>query len=188
MNYKQYDDDHKRFLNNVGKRYDLVEGYFEEAEDGQFLVTRNLTGTDIIFVTDQTYTILAENKFVGIKYALPLQHCGVLVLDYLDHVKADDDPVSYRGLMTSLPASRIIQCFKESVAPLLEQQGFVSHPREELQVNDIVIWAITPGWTSHMGIYLGDNKIIHHIANRYSSIDTIDITSDKLIGVYRYGG
>jgi hypothetical protein len=179
--------EYAKFLNNIGKRYNIIQGGFVEAEDGEFLVTDKLVGNNIIYVNRSisNYVIMSDNKFVGLDYILTTQNCAILTAKYLDYAKQDG--VNYEKMMKSIPLRKLIFYFRNAVNPLLEELGFSAVPIEDLQVNDIIVWQYNTTATSHMGVYLGDNKLIHHIPQRMSCIDTIDLTSNKVLGVYRYG-
>jgi cell wall-associated NlpC family hydrolase len=62
--------------------------------------------------------------------------------------------------------------------------GFVQV--ETLQVGDSLVYENgLPSLGNHVGVYLGENKILHHIPNKLSSIDLLDNT--KILGIFRYG-
>lgn len=180
-------EEYIKFAENIGVRYNIQQGRFVEADDGEFLVTDKLIGKGTIYLDKnrKTWSVLADNPFVGKEYFLQTQNCAILTAKYLDYAK--DDGVNYEKMMKSIPLKKLIYYFRNAVNPLLEELGFVSIPVSEIQVNDIVVWQFNDLSTSHMGVYLGDNKLIHHIPSMISCIDTIDLNSSKVLGVYRYG-
>jgi hypothetical protein len=182
-----HNEEYIKFCKNIGGRYNIQQGRFVEAEDGEFLVTDKLIGKGIIYLDKNrnTWSVLADNPFVGKEYILQTQNCAILTAKYLDYAK--DDGVNYEKMMKSIPLKKLIYYFRNAVNPLLEELGFQSIPVSEIQVHDIIVWQFNDFATSHMGVYLGDNKLIHHIPSMISCIDTIDLNSSKVLGVYRYG-
>jgi hypothetical protein len=182
-----HNEEYIKFSKNIGGRYNIQQGRFVEAEDGEFLVTDKLIGKGIIYLDKNrnTWSVLADNPFVGKEYILQTQNCAILTAKYLDYAK--DDGVNYEKMMKSIPLKKLIYYFRNAVNPLLEELGFQSIPVSEIQVHDIIVWQFNDFATSHMGVYLGDNKLIHHIPSMISCIDTIDLNSSKVLGVYRYG-
>jgi hypothetical protein len=180
-------EEYKKFLTKLGSRCNIVKGGFVDAPDGEFLITDKLVGTNIIYVNRSIadFSIMSDNKFIGLDYILTTQNCAILTAKYLDYAKQDG--VNYEKMMKSIPLRKLIFYFRNAVAPLLEELGFTSVPVEQIQVNDIIVWQYNTTATSHMGVYLGDNKLLHHIPQRISCIDNIDLSSNKVLGVYRYG-
>jgi hypothetical protein len=181
-------EQYHKFINTLGSRYNIVSGKFVLDDNGEFLVTNRLLGTGTIYLDTklETYTVLSDNPFVGLPYILKSQNCAILTAKYLDYAKKDG--VGYEKLMKSIPMRRLIYYFRNAVNPLLESIGFVAVDVKDIQLYDIIVWQFNKTATSHMGVYLGDNKMIHHIPSMISCIDTIDLNSPKVLGVYRYGG
>lgn len=180
-------EQYQEFLGNIGSRYNITGGKFIKSDDGEFLVTDKLLGKGTIFIdkSNSTYSVLSDNPFIGLPYRLKDQNCAIMTAKYLDY--ATNDGVGYEKLMKAIPMRRLIYYFRNAVNPLLEDIGFVRVPVENIQVNDIIVWQFNKTATSHMGVYLGDNKMIHHIPAMISCIDEVDLNSPKVLGVYRYG-
>ena len=65
---------------------------------------------------------------------------------------------------------------------------FLTHGFQEvetMQKGDMLVYDSVPNTISHIAIYLGDNKVLHHMPNKLSSVDILDNT--KVKGIYRYG-
>ena len=52
-----------------------------------------------------------------------------------------------------------------------EKEGFIRVTDGSLQEHDIILMNIRSNITNHAGIYIGDNKILHHLAGRLSCRD-----------------
>jgi|694.fasta_scaffold29721_3 proteasome lid subunit RPN8/RPN11 len=51
--------------------------------------------------------------------------------------------------------------------------GFSEIDGSELQEGDIILFSIGSRHINHIGVYIGDNRFIHHLYNRLSSSDTL---------------
>lgn len=63
--------------------------------------------------------------------------------------------------------------------------GFIDIKKEDIKYGDVVLFAIASRTSNHVGIYLGDDKFIHHLYQRTSSIDTFSKWNRQLIKVIR---
>lgn len=52
-----------------------------------------------------------------------------------------------------------------------EETGFYRVPIEELQVNDAILMQMHAPVPNHCAVLVEDNKILHHVTNRLSSVD-----------------
>jgi hypothetical protein len=55
----------------------------------------------------------------------------------------------------------------------------------DLQEGDCLVYECYPNIKNHVGIYINSQKILHHIPQKLSSLDTLD--NSLIIGAYRYG-
>lgn len=179
-------EEFNRLYQNMGKRYDIVLGGFIENANGTFLATDKLVGTNIIYLNKSIsdFVIISDNPFVGLEYKLATQNCANLVVDFLEIALPD---VGFAQIMDSIPFKTRLKYFTSDIDPLLRELGFIKINVADIQQYDMLVWQYNDTATSHLAAYLGNNKILHHIPNRLSCIDEIDLTSNKLLGVYRYG-
>lgn len=56
--------------------------------------------------------------------------------------------------------------------------------KEKIQIGDIVVLEY-PNKVLHIGVYLGDYKIIQTFKNSSLSINKIDLNNNRIIGIYR---
>ena len=55
-------------------------------------------------------------------------------------------------------------------------------PDEELQKNDLVLMKMRSQGFNHIGLYLGDQLLLHHLQDRLSSRDLLDEWLLRCIG------
>lgn len=66
--------------------------------------------------------------------------------------------------------------------------GFYEVEREELQKGDALLMAIDSNMLNHVGVYIGDQMVLHHLRGRLSSRDLLGEWLLKCTGrVLRYG-
>lgn len=66
--------------------------------------------------------------------------------------------------------------------------GFYEVEREELQKGDAMLMAIDSNMLNHVGVYIGDQMVLHHLRGRLSSRDLLGEWLLKCTGrVLRYG-
>ena len=69
-----------------------------------------------------------------------------------------------------------------------EAAGFYEVPLEEIQPGDALLMAIESNKLNHVGVYLGDEYLLHHLRGRLSSRDLLGEWLLKCVGrVLRYG-
>lgn len=56
----------------------------------------------------------------------------------------------------------------------IESEGFSEIPKEGLLPGDTILFCYASSVPNHCGIYIGDNKFVHHMTNRISKIDVLD--------------
>lgn len=56
----------------------------------------------------------------------------------------------------------------------IESEGFHEVAKEDIQPGDTMLFCYAASVPNHCGIYIGDNKFLHHMTNRVSKIDILD--------------
>lgn len=54
-----------------------------------------------------------------------------------------------------------------------EKEGFTDVPLEQIAPGDVIFFGIRSEKTNHIGLYIGDDKFLHHLTHRLSEIDTL---------------
>lgn len=176
--------DYEYYLNKLGSKFSLVRGEFVEDPQGAFTVTTEFKQYSI-YVNKQTKKVapIAPTKsYLARTYVLRKSDCITLMFEWLD----DHYNTKYIDFYNSISHRYFLKYYKAGLGCWYEDSGFkkVDIP----QAGDCIVYGdsineVIPN--NHVGICVGDNKILHHLPQRYSSIDTI--ISDKVIGCYRYG-
>lgn len=54
-----------------------------------------------------------------------------------------------------------------------EREGFKEVSIDDIQKDDVVMMDIKSDTINHIGVYLGDDQILHHLANRLSNVESL---------------
>jgi hypothetical protein len=171
------------FANKIGCKFSLVRGEFVEDAEGEFTVSFNFAQYSIYLNKQaKSWTPIAPTKsYLARIYILKKSDCITLFTEWLD----DHAGTNFGNIYDNISNREFIRYYKSGMRLWYEDNGFteVSVPR----VGDCIVYGdaindIIPN--NHVGVCVNDNKILHHLPNRFSSIDTIDYS--KIIGCYRY--
>lgn len=173
--------DYNYFIQKLNSRFDIVNGELQETEKGKFIVTTNFIQYSIYLnPITKTWAILAPYKsYLGRKYLLRYSDCITLNGEWLD----DHYGTNYINVYKNFSRKEFSNFFKTGLTHWYLSNGFysVTDPKP----GDTLLYAWRPNYTTHVGVYLENNKILHHIPHRLSSIDICD--SNKIIEIFRYG-
>ena len=118
-----------------------------------------------------------KSPLIGRKWTWAVQDCWSLCRDYYQEelgitLRDWDRP-------TSSDAFLLNPTFERSFV----STGFRElEPTEELEKNDLLLMSIGSPGLNHIGLYLGDQLVLHHLQNRLSSRDLLDEWLLKCIG------
>jgi len=62
---------------------------------------------------------------------------------------------------------------KDYMSELYESWGFEQLNSNELEIGDVVMFCIRSEVVNHLGIYIGDGQVAHHLFNRLPSVDQL---------------
>lgn len=170
------------FYNKIGTRYNIVLGHLSEDIDGMLTVSDNFAYSNIIYVNHSNKTVslvIAREEYVGRSYSLRKRDCISLIAEWLTN-NTDKD---FNKVYSKISNKDFMEYYKKGIDIWFEENGF-TQVTDPIQ-GDCVVYAYKPAVISHAGIYINQNKLLHHIPYTLSSIDSIDYS--KVLKVYRYG-
>lgn len=172
---------YEEFVTKLGTRYDIVNGELTESPAGELVVTDDFAESNAIYLNCITKTfnlIIPKKNYIGRTYILRRSDCISLVAEWLSNNTSTD----FNKIYSKITNKAFMKYYKEGINYWFEENNFIEVTSPE--VGDCLIYAYKPAVISHAGIFLENNKILHHIPYLLSSIDRVDMT--KVIGVYRY--
>ena len=104
--------------------------------------------------------------YVGRPYVFGIFDCYTLVADYYEKelgIKLERRPSWFKPLWWENGEDFFVQEFK--------QQGFKRLIDQEIQQHDIFLMQIRSPVANHIGVYVGEDKILHHTQERLSKED-----------------
>lgn len=172
------------FIDKIGSRYTITEGDLVESVTGEFVVSETFAINTIYLNRLNKTCNLITNKdsYIGRPYKLRVSDCINLVTSWLDN----NLNTNYNKVYDNTSRKDLLKYLNEGMDGWFEINGFTKVTTDSIKIHDCIIY----NWgghavSSHIGVYVGDNKILHHIPNKLSCIDTID--NNKILGAYRNG-
>jgi hypothetical protein len=173
--------DYENYFDKIGTRFNIVEGDLVEAEDGMFLVTESFQSPSIYVnkLERKVSLISPKSSYIGRSYGLRQADCVVICFNWHD----DNKGTNLTQLYKSIPNRDFYNYYMAGMGPWFLKHGFVEV--QVMQVGDMLVYENMPNTVlSHIALYLGDNKVLQHIPNKLSSVDTLNPA--KVKGIYRY--
>jgi hypothetical protein len=173
--------EYKDFTDKVGMRFDIVEGELQESPSGLFTVSETYRPFSIYLnkQTKQAMIIAPESSYLGRSYGLKKRDCITLFAQWLDeHFNS-----SFGNIYQKLSHRDFMKYYKGGMSLWYEDNNF-QKIESSLIEGDCIVYAYRPAVISHVGIYLNESKILHHLPEKLSCIDQLD--TSKILGVYRY--
>jgi uncharacterized protein YycO len=175
--------DYEYFANKIGTKFALVRGELVEDPKGQFDVSFNFAQYSIYLnKLTRTWNLIApEKSYIGRSYTLKKSDCISLCAEWLD----DHKNTKFFNGYSNMTNRDFLMYYKSGMRLWYEDHGFteVNIPI----IGDCLVYTDSVNETmplNHVGVYVAQDKILHHLPYRYSSIDKIDYS--KIIGCYRY--
>lgn len=176
--------EYKDYYNKIGLRFTIVNGDLVESETGEFLVSETFQDNCIYINQLQKFAVLitAPNSYIGLPYKLRTYDCTTLWTKWLDSHKGSD----YVNVYKRMPHREYYAWLKQGMCAWFDTQPFTKVDPQLLQESDCLVYSYNGTVDSHTGVYIEDNKILHHLPKKLSCIDTLD--RSKILGAYRYNG
>ncbi len=172
--------EYQDLVDKVGMRFDIVEGELRESPSGLFLCSTTYQPYSI-YLNKQTrqYSIIAPNSsYLGRKYQLRKRDCITLIAEWLDNNYSSNFSDYYYRFSNK----QFVYYYKNGMSLWFEDNGF--QKVNDYQEGDCLVYKYREAVISHAGIYLNNNRILHHLPDKLSCIDAVD--SSKVLGIYRY--
>jgi hypothetical protein len=174
--------EYQTFKDKVGIRFDIVEGELVESPSGLFTVSTTYQENSIYLnkLTRQAMLVIEKGSYIGRSYKLRLSDCTSLWTTWLDSNKGSN----YYNVYKTMGNRDFMVWFRAGMCSYFETQPFVKINTDSLQEGDCLVYSFNDIIDSHVGIYIADDKILHHLPNKFSSLDFVD--RSKIKGAYRY--
>lgn len=163
---------------SVGKKADIVLGSLVVSDNG-FLTILDYPANYSVYLDSTNKTIqpiVPREELRGQVYKLRTRDCVVTVAQWLDNRYSTNLLEVYK----SASNTKFYRYYTGDFGDWFNDNGFILVEDNSQNVGDVLFY----GNYNHIGIRLENNKILHHLPKKYSSIDIID---ESLIRkVYRY--
>lgn len=172
----------KEFIDKLGLKYTITNGDLVESETGEFLVTETL-GINTIYVnklTSSVKLVYAKDSYIGRSYKLKENDCITLFTNRLDgHFNTN-----YRSIYEKTSRKELFKYYIEGMSLWFEDNNFIKVDPANMLLDDCIVYQFDNKSNCHVGVYIGNNNILHHMPDKLSGIDILD--TSKILGVYRY--
>jgi hypothetical protein len=174
--------EYKFFEERIGKTFDVIEGELVESPSGLFTVSTVYSKNSIYLntMTKSVVLIPETGSYIGQPYKLRTSDCTTLWTRWLDA----EFGTEYADVYKNLSHRDFLAWLKGGMCLYFESQPFKRISDGNLQKGDCLVYSFNNRIDSHVAIYLGNERILHHLPKKLSSEDTLD--RSKIIGAYRY--
>ena len=174
--------DYEYFNSKLGEKFSLIHGMPVEDNTGLFTVSETF-GSYVIYLNKfaKSWNIIAPTKsYLARQYVLKKSDCITLNAEWLDdHVNSN-----FGNFYDKMSHREFYRYYKHGM-----RQWYIDYEFKEVtspEYGDCLVYEHEPKINNHVGIYLGEDNILHHLPKTYSCIDKIDYT--KILGIFRYDG
>lgn len=170
----------KELAKHIGERVNIINGKCRLADDGEFLISDSF-GTETVWVpAEGKIQCITKQPFVGRNYRISKVDCITLVCEYL---KSEALLSWYKGL--SLEKVLLMQ--RDTVGAWLDSDDRFTDVGMDYSDGDILLYAHAKNMVgNHIGIAYPGNKILHHLPNKISCVDDLDLS--KVEKGYKFNG
>ena len=170
LNYNEYAD-------KIDLKYSIIQGLLVEDVSGVLTVSTDFK-PNTIYLNKYNKTaaiIVAEKEYIGRPYILKKSDCIKLVNEWLDDKLNTDYVKRYK----ETDNKQFKKYYAEGVKYAYLDNGFTEVVDQSMNVGDVLLYTSN----LHVAVYVGNNRILHHLPRKLSCYDTLDSTS--ILGVYR---
>lgn len=156
----------------IGQRVDVVAGDLVATADGPLLVSETITPESIL-VNKRTQSAMALTDLkIAQPYVRMKNDCVALAARFMDQLTGTK---IYTTRYSQITIREYLANLGGGAADYILSLGLIEVTNSPLEPNDIILGGLPdiPAITSHMAVYLGDNKILHHRPYKLSSIDAL---------------
>lgn len=164
------------WLEHLGEKVDIVEGELVLSPDGFLTVSASLN-MNVLLVNkweDCVTPVVPSTEFRGRSFKYRSKDCAHLYAEWSDRKLG----TSLLPVVRSMSRRDYTERTPFHLEDWLLNNGFTKV--DEPAYGDLVLLR----YVNHVGAYLGDGKVLHHLKDKYSSIDTVEL--NELQGVYRH--
>ncbi|NDB57409.1 hypothetical protein EB001_03050 [bacterium] len=174
---------YEEYVTKLGTRYDIVNGELTESPSGLFVVSEEFKDYTIYLnkLTRLVSIVAPKASYIGRQYKLRANDCARLFAEWLDN----NYNTKYIDYYNKLPLREFYKYHKTGMREWFLDQKFIEIATADMQVGDCLVYRNNKEVLLHVGICVLPGKILHHIPQKLSCID--DINLDSVLGVYRYG-
>ena len=122
----------------------------------------SLTSTDFYWLKGEK----KKTELYGRGYVWQIADCGTFIRDFYTQEFGIDIPDFYRP-------PKFWEQGIELYLNSYEEAGFYPIEFKELEYGDVILFALGSSITTHGAVYIGDNKIAHHLSGRLSCKDVL---------------
>jgi hypothetical protein len=175
--------DYKIYIDKIGLHFDIVNGDLVESETGPFVVSEEFKENTIYLnkLTKTVSLIIPKDSYTGRTYRLRNSDCTTLWCRWLDTHKGSN----YREIYKNISNKQFVGWMKAGMCPYFDAQPFQKITDYTLlQESDCLVYSFNNLIDTHVGVYIPEDKILHHLPRKFSSLDILD--RSKILGAYRY--
>jgi hypothetical protein len=154
---------------NIGQRVNIVNGKYELASEGAFLISTEFGSERVWLTEDGKSQCITKQPYIGRNYKIGYVDCVTLVCE---HLNSNSLLKFYLGM----GREELLLLQRETVMKWLDDDERFIDVGQAFQPGDCIVYSYTERMhANHIGIVYPNNKILHHLPGKLSCIDDLDL-------------
>jgi len=164
-----------------GNFLDIVLGELVLSDNGFIKISSEFKDYNLV-LDDENKSfnlVIPYKEYRGHTYKLRNNDCVSLYSRWFD----DQFGTNFLSIYKNASYTKFLKYYKSDFKDWFKQNNFLEVT--DLKYGDCLFYNIdNKEFSNHIGAYLGENKILHHLPNKYSSIDNLE--TSKIQRIFRY--
>jgi hypothetical protein len=163
-----------KWADYIGQKADVVDGDLVLSEDGFLTISKSIAPYVLLVTDGPAIPICPPEEYRGRPYRFMRADCAKLAAEWTDRNYGTD----LLSRLNEITFRNYQDLWRLGYEHVVQELGFTEAP--SVAHGDVVFYE----YMHHIGVCIDGVKLLHHIQNKFSSLDVLDPA--KILKVYRY--